>query len=164
MGAFVASQTPADGVFFKSIANSTSFISLLPADWLVALRSYLPLVENNAQAYGLYQAGELVAGGVVFLEELKESTSFEKEHAPYMFKACGPYIGFVWVLPERRGEQLGSLWFNELFKTFPNQGFWLSIEEAGLKTFYEKIGFKVFDTHIENGNFLEQILFYNPKQ
>jgi GNAT superfamily N-acetyltransferase len=148
---------------FKLIAQPKDYFNILPLDWIEILKFHGLLYKTYAQIYGLYEAQELIAGGIVFQELLPGSTTFEVAHSQVLFKEVGAYIGFVWVLPERRGEKLGSLWLKSLFKKFPKSSFWLSIEEKPLANFYHKLSFTVYKTHSEKGQFLEQILVYQPE-
>ena len=52
------------------------------------------------------------------------------------------YVGFIFVIEERRQQNLGSIWLDNLKKMYPNQKFWLTIEDLKLDTFYVKNGFK----------------------
>jgi len=148
---------------FKLITQPTDYFSILPLDWHEILKPRGLLNITHAQIYGLYEGQGLVAGGIVFHELLPGSTAFEVAHSQVLFKEAGAYIGFVWVLPERRGEKLGSQWLKSLFESFPRRSFWLSIEEESLANFYHKLRFTVFKTHSEKGQFQEQILVYHPE-
>ena len=58
--------------------------------------------------------------------------------------------------------QLGSKWLSLLKKQDVKQGFWLTIEEAGLKKFYEKNGFQTI-TESEDKENIEWLCVYEPE-
>lgn len=147
----------------KSVPNQLDFVCLLPLDWQEALAAEGNEIDHISKTLGLFRDFELIGGGMIFSSLLAGATDFEKFHADYLFKTFGNYIGFVWVRPEFRGMKLGRDWFLALFKHYPSSGFWLSIEEEGLLTFYTQLGFHSHAIHKEGKVFQEHILVYQPQ-
>lgn len=150
-------------IYINSVPNQLDFVQLLPLDWQEALAAEGKRLDNISQISGLFSDFELLGGGIVFSSLLAGATDFEKLHADYLFKTFGNYIGFVWIRPDFRGKRLGVEWFLALFKRHPSSGFWLSIEEESLLSFYTKLGFHSFAIHIDSTTFQEQILVYQPR-
>src|SRR5690606_13450182 len=88
------------------------------------------LLENNKP----------IAGGLVF-SECPPDMLYAEEEADYWCKNGYLYLGFIYVLEEKRGRNLGSLWLSHLKSKFLKQKYWLTIEDMGLHGFYSKNGF-----------------------
>lgn len=138
------------------------FFQMLPRDWEQIIRVIWDKVKATSTIYAIVEAGSIIAGGIVFTEKLPEMTQFElKKGQPYFDLGYG-YIGFLWVSENRRNEQLGSKWLSLLKQQDQKQGFWLTIEEAGLKKFYEKNGFKTIAESEDKEN-TEWLCVYEPE-
>ena len=72
------------------------------------------------------------------------------------------YIGFLWVIPEKRNQQLASKWLSKVHSLNTNQKYWLTIEEASLQNFYQKNGYKLLAESNTSQN-KECILTYRIK-
>lgn len=121
--------------------NSQDFFKILPQDWQEEITPAWLDYRNTASIYALMDAKLIVAGGIVFRKAPPNRTIFEIEKGEVYLDKGYYYIGFLFVHPDRRNEALGSGWLSALKNQFPKQGFWLTIEEEALKTFYMKNGF-----------------------
>lgn len=150
-------------VVFRSAQECPhDFFGILPEDWRLLIVPYWGVYKATSIIYVLERDNEVIAGGIVFTSASPDMTDFEKENAKIYFALGYLYIGFLWVSPAHRGERLGSTWLGRLKKQNKNQSFWLTIEEDGLKGFYEKNGFKcVAENSMEGG--AEWLLVYRPK-
>ena len=75
---------------------------------------------------------------------------------------CFHYIGFLFVDPKYRGKSLGSEWLTALKYQFPDQSYWLTIEDEGLRSFYENNGFKCVSKSKDKDN-PEWIFTFTPR-
>ena len=132
-----------DRVEFRVLKNEPDiFFRILPEEWQKTIGPIWEDCKDNACIYVLRNAAEIMAGGIVFSGETPNRTQFEIEKgAPYL--ALGYYyIGYLFVDSNYRNQSMGSKWLEAIKKKYPDRSFWLTIEEEGLRFFYEKNGFK----------------------
>jgi len=108
------------------------------------------LIENN----------RIIAGGLVFSKCPPDMLFYEKE-AKKWFDLNYLYLGFIFVEETQRNRHLGSLWLDKIKEKFPENGFWLSIEDENLHQFYDKNGFRKVAT-LSNDDSEESIYVYEP--
>jgi tRNA(Met) C34 N-acetyltransferase TmcA len=60
-----------------------------------------------------------------------------------------------------RGKRLGSDWLKLLIQDFPEQKYWLTVEEEELIQFYKKNHFKLIKS-LKNGEDTDWLLVYEP--
>jgi len=130
-------------VFSKYVGHPDTFIDMLPLDWQEALKSVWNKISGTSEIVVLKEEGAILAGGIIFKEMTADMQLF-KEEAEELLSSNSYYIGYLWVIEARRGENLGSLWLQYIQKQYANNSFWLTIEEEGLKQFYEKNGFSLY--------------------
>lgn len=118
------------------------FFDILPLDWQEIVVSQWEKYKSTASIYVFKELEELIAGGIVFEKGHPNMTPFEKSHN-YLYDENYFYIGFVWVIPEKRNQQLASKWLVKLKEENKKQKYWLTIEEESLTYFYKKNGFKL---------------------
>lgn len=118
------------------------FFELLPADWAIELAPYWPEYRGQAQIYGLVEAGQVIAGGVVFMTVTRDIMAYGTAAKGWLDRGYR-YIGFLFVAENRRKEGLGSRWLRELQARTPAQAYWLAIDDHGLLSFYQKLGFRL---------------------
>lgn len=123
---------------------------MLPLDWQEVLLPSWVAYKDSTKCYLLVESDEIVAGGLVF-SKCPPDMLYAKEEANAWFENGYLYLGFIYVLEERRGQNLGSLWLSELKNAFPKQKYWLTIEDLRLHDFYVKNGFKKVKTLNNNG-------------
>ena len=124
----------------------------------------MPYWQNYAEMaeiYTLEENGSIVAGGVIF-KGLSEDVKDFQDEAKYWLNLGYFYIGYVWVVKSKRGQNLGSQWIKELLKYHPQTNFWLTIEEEKLKNFYLKNGFRLIKK-LQKGDTMEWVLVYENK-
>ena len=130
-------------VSLRSAQNTPNdFFSILPEDWRCLIAPYWEGYKANSTIYVLENHKEIVGGGIVFASASPDMTHFEKTQGKVYFDLGYLYIGFLWVIPEYRGRELGSKWLSLLKEQNKNQSYWLTIEEENLKAFYKKNGFE----------------------
>lgn len=147
---------------FEAISHRhQEFFRMLPPDWEEIIAAAWHKVKVTSTIYAILEEGSIIAGGIVFKEKLPEMTPFELKNGQPLFELGYGYIGFLWVSENRRNEQLGSKWLSLLKNQDQKQGFWLTIEEEGLKRFYEKNGFKTIAESEDQEN-REWLCIYEP--
>ncbi|MEJ1222374.1 GNAT family N-acetyltransferase [Sediminicola sp. 1XM1-17] len=138
------------------------FFRMLPSDWEEIIAPAWNAVKDTSTLYGIVEEGTIIAGGIVFRERLPEMTEFELKIGQAYFDRGFGYIGFLWVAENRRNEQLGSKWLTLLKNQDQKQGFWLTIEDEGLKKFYQKNGFETIAASEDKEN-MEWLCVYEPE-
>lgn len=126
----------------ESTPDAKRFFSILPTDWQESIVPYWPRYQNTSQIFVLETSEEVVGGGIIFSTVSPDSWAYKEEAQEWLEKGY-LYIGFLWISDKHRGQQLGSLWLQEVFKKFRNQPFWLTIDEFQLSDFYIRNGFKL---------------------
>ncbi len=145
-------------VFKQLQENPQLFFQLLPKVWQKGIVPYWDTYSGKAEIYTLEEDGTIVAGGVVF-KDFSEDLKYFKEEAKYWLGLGYFYLGYIWVVKSKRGQNLGSKWLIELLKHHPNTNFWLTIEEEKLKNFYLKNGFRLIKK-LQKGKTTEWLLVY----
>lgn len=141
---------------FKEITICNPFFEMLPPDWQVNILPFWEVYKNSTKCYVLLENDEPIAGGLVFSECPPDMLN-TKEEADGWFKNGYLYLGFIYVLETKRGQNLGSLWLSHLKNKFPKQKYWLTIEDMGLHGFYIKNGFVKVKTISNEGQ--DEILY-----
>ncbi|MBU3822664.1 GNAT family N-acetyltransferase [Flavobacteriaceae bacterium XHP0103] len=126
---------------FKETIQYNQFFNILPLDWQETILPVWNNYKDTTKCYLLLDNEKPIAGGLVFYE-CPPDMLYAKEEAKVWFSKGYLYLGFVYVLQERRGQNLGSLWLSKLKDKFPQQKYWLTIEDLDLHSFYVKNGFK----------------------
>ena len=124
---------------------------MLPLDWQEVLLPSWAVYKDSTACYLLVESDEIVAGGLVF-SKCPPDMLYAKEEANAWFEKGYLYLGFIYVLERKRGQNLGSLWLSKLKAKFPKQNWWLTIEDLNLHGFYTKNGFKKIKTLHHNGS------------
>src|SRR5690554_5588589 len=122
--------------------NSQLYFEILPRDWREAIEPIWEDFRKDASIFVLRDKGEIIAGGIVFKGIPPNRTDFEVQSGEKYIKKGHHYIGFLYVVPHRRNEALGSRWLKTLKSRFPGQAYWLTIEDESLTPFYIKNGFE----------------------
>ncbi|MDX1365383.1 GNAT family N-acetyltransferase [Arenibacter latericius] len=141
--------------------NYDDFFKMLPHDWQEVICPVWDKYKYVSSIYVLKDGKDIVVGGIVFRTIPPNRTNFEIEIGEEFIAKGFHYIGFLFVHPERRNEALGSRWLDALKTQFPDQGYWLTIEEEALKTFYLKNGFICLTESTDREN-PEWIFIYDP--
>ncbi|MBI9040010.1 hypothetical protein [Lutibacter sp.] len=149
--------------FEKLKGNPNQFFDILPNDWKISIVPNWIFYKKTATIYVIKENNEIICGGIVFTEKLKEMTPFEISHA-YLFADGFNYLGYIWVAEHKRNLQLATTWLSYLKALNPNQKYWLTIEEEQLNYFYKKNGFKLFsESHNDFDNTIKEWIFtYTP--
>lgn len=128
-------------MIFKEITAYNQFFNILPIDWQESILPSWEIYEKTTKCYVLQENDKLIAGGLVF-SECPPDMLYAKEEADSWFENDYFYLGFIYVLEEKRGQNLGSIWLSNLKNINPKQKYWLTIEDLELHNFYTKNGFK----------------------
>jgi len=128
--------------FINVTDSPEQFFNILPEDWQVLIVPYWESYKDVAKIYVLKEDGEVVVGGLVFSKSLPDMSDFERSQQ-YLFSEGYLYLGFIWVPLDKRNKNLASQWLTLLKNQDPTQKYWLTIEEAWLKHFYEKNDFRL---------------------
>ena len=137
------------------------FFKILPKDWQDIIIPIWKDYKKSARIYVFKNDEELAAGGIVFNGPPPNMTDFEIVEGQKYVDSGFHYIGFLFVDLKYRNLALGSKWLMALKEEFPNQSYWLTIEEEGLKSFYEKNGFKCVSESKDSNN-REWIFIFQP--
>ncbi|WP_299522185.1 GNAT family N-acetyltransferase [uncultured Lutibacter sp.] len=146
--------------FINLNKSPKQFFDILPTDWQDIIVSEWDAYKKTATIYVLKDKNEIVAGGIVFLNSHPEMTDFEQSFQ-YLFSEGYLYIGYLWVIPQKRNQQLASKWLDKLKEENKNQKYWLTIEEESLSYFYKKNGFKLLKESTNSAS-KEWLLTYSP--
>ena len=141
---------------FEACTNFLSFFKILPQDWQEGIVPFWETYKETTKGYLLIDNNKIIAGGLVF-SAWPPDMLYAKDEAETWINKGYLYVGFIFVIEERRQQNLGSIWLDNLKKTYPNQKFWLTIEDLKLDAFYIKNGFKRIKTLNNNG--LEEVLY-----
>lgn len=147
--------------FIALESGAKEFFRIIPSDWQDIIVPIWDIYRENAIIYVLMDQGSIVAGGIVFEQDPPNMTDFELREGEKYRNAGFHYIGFLYVDPNRRNQALGTQWLNALKAKQPNQSYWLTIEEEGLQTFYEKNGFQCISQSKDPTN-KEWLFLYLP--
>lgn len=140
------------------LTNPKLFFNILPTDWQQLIVPYWENYKNTANIYVFKEKKNVIAGGIIFTKDHPHKNDFEKS-VDYLYKEDYHYIGYVWVIPTKRNQQLASKWLTELKLLNPLQKYWLTIEDEALKYFYKKNGFKLIKQSIAT-DLKEWLLIY----
>lgn len=144
-GSKAKSQEPkAKSVYFTDLSHDPQrFFEILPDDWQETIVPLWDEYKDATKIMALQQDdGKVVAGGLVF-STVSPDTLVYRQEAERWFAQGFLYFGFLWVREDQRGKGLGSLWLQDLHKHYPEQKFWLAIEELELCDFYIKNGYQL---------------------
>ena len=129
-------------IHFKDISDSAEkFINILPEDWQAQLHTIPKAIIKSSKTFILESDTGILAGGLIFSKILPEMAGYRDE-AVHWYTSNYLYIGYLWVPKEYRNLKMGSKWLSELKSRYPEQKFWLTIEDYNLKFFYEKNQFR----------------------
>ncbi|WP_318342902.1 GNAT family N-acetyltransferase [Flagellimonas baculiformis] len=132
----------------------------MPEEWRLDFFLYMESSMDRMELYAIMEQGHILGGGMLFKGLPPEMGIFEKEVEPFVENGH-LYIGFLFVVPAYRGQNLGSTWLECIKTLHGDKGFWLTVEEPGLIAFYEKNGFKWTATLIQ-GQICEELLIWEP--
>tara|TARA_R110001583_G_scaffold69109_2_gene196114 strand:+ start:4428 stop:4883 length:456 start_codon:yes stop_codon:yes gene_type:complete len=136
------------------------FFNILPQEWQEIIVPQWKNYKNTASIFVFKEKGELIAGGIIFEKSHPNMTDFEKEYQ-FFYEENYFYIGFVWVIPEKRNHQLATKWLTKIKEENKNQKYWLTVEDESLKYFYEKNAFKLV-AESKNSEAKEWIFTFKP--
>jgi len=142
-------------------SDGSNFFKILPNDWQDIIVPVWGNYKMDANIYVFKNDSEITVGGIVFKGAPPNMTDFEIGEGHKYVDSGFKYIGFLFVNPKYRNQALGSKWLRALIEEFPNESYWLTIEEVGLKSFYEKNSFKCVSESMDPNN-QEWIFTYQP--
>ncbi|MFG6686426.1 GNAT family N-acetyltransferase [Mariniflexile sp. HNIBRBA6329] len=137
-------------MIFKRCTEIADFFKILPEDWQEGIMPFWETYKKTTKCYVLIENNQIMAGGLVF-STCPPDMLYAVEEANSWFRKGYLYLGFIYVLEEKRGRNLGSLWLNELKKMHSKQNYWLTIEDLNLDTFYAKNGFNYVKSLYNDG-------------
>ena len=128
-------------MIFEVCKNVEAFFEVLPTDWKESLLPYWDDLKSATTCYVISENNKIFVGGLMFTVCPPDMLYAKTEAESWLNKGYN-YLGFIYVIEEKRHQNLGSLWLNNLKELLPNQKFWLTIEDERLDAFYVKNGFK----------------------
>lgn len=146
---------------FKQTTDYDTFFDLLPPDWQANIFPFWETYKRSTKCYVLLEDDKPIVGGLVF-SECPPDMLYAMEEATEWFQKGYLYLGFIYVLEDKRGQNFGSLWLSNLKNALPDQKYWLTIEDIGLHGFYSKNGFTRVKS-LFNDNQEEILYFYSKK-
>ncbi|MEN3322916.1 GNAT family N-acetyltransferase [Mariniflexile soesokkakense] len=141
---------------FKLCTEVSGFFKILPKDWQSGIVPFWESYKVTTKCYVLLENNQIIAGGLVFSTCPPDMLYAQNESNTWLHKGY-LYLGFIYVIKERRQQNLGSLWLNELKTMHPKQNYWLTIEDLRLDAFYVKNGFERIKPLNNNG--VEEVLY-----
>lgn len=129
--------------------DSSKFFDILPKDWQDEIVPFWTHYEDSSNIFVIEENDSIIGGGIIF-STTPPDVIYYKEEAQLWFENGYLYIGFLWVAEDKRNNNLGSFWLDELKKRHPDQKFWLLIEDERLHRFYQRNGFKLIKTIIND--------------
>jgi len=132
-------------VFAERTGEPGRFFRILPKEWRNGIAPHWVQYQDTSRIFTLEIGHKVVGGGITFLKPAPDTLTY-RHIAGQLFKNDRIYLGFLWIDPLYRGNDLGSYWIKNLRLKFPHKKFWLAIEDKGLLAFYQKNQFKI---HIE---------------
>uniref|UniRef100_UPI0040472D09 GNAT family N-acetyltransferase n=1 Tax=Mariniflexile sp. TaxID=1979402 RepID=UPI0040472D09 len=147
---------------FKTCNDYPEFFNILPKDWQEGILPFWQTYKMTTQGYLLVEKNQIIAGGLVF-SKCPPDMLYAESEANLWFDTGYLYVGFIYVIEERRQQNLGSVWLDHLKRMYPNQKYWLTIEDLKLDAFYIKNGFKRIKSLYNNG--VEEVVYnFEPIQ
>ncbi len=141
-------------MIFKVCTDTSEFFKILPKDWQDGIVPFWERYKETTKCYVLLDNNQIIAGGLVFSTCPPDMLYAEAESNTWLHKGY-QYLGFIFVIEERRQQNLGSLWLSELKAMHPKQSYWLTIEDLKLDAFYVKNGFQrrkyLYNNGVEEG-------------
>lgn len=146
---------------FEPCLNYEQFFKIIPKDWNEYILAFWNDFKSTTECYVLVENKEVIAGGLVF-SKCPPDMWYAINEANKWFEKGYLYLGFIFVLEEKRHQNLGSVWLNYLKTKFPNQKYWLTIEDLRLDRFYVKNDFKKVKS-LFNQDQEEWLYIFDPK-
>ena len=128
--------------FVDRTDDAGRFFATLPPDWQGDIVPRWPSYRGAARVFTFEGADDEVLGGGIVFDRVSPDTEAYRGVAEAWFAQGHRYVGFLWIAEHQRGRSLGSRWLAALRTLFPEQPFWLSVEDEGLVPFYERNGFR----------------------
>lgn len=135
---------------FKLLQNTADrFFEILPRDWQDEIVPFWTHYETSSKIFVIEENNRIIGGGIVFATTPPD-VIYYKEEAQHWFDNEYLYIGFLWIAEDKRNNNLGSFWLDELKMQNTKQKYWLLIEDERLHGFYQRNGFKLIKTIIND--------------
>jgi len=145
---------------FTGCNNCKEFIKILPTDWQESILPFWKSVKATTKGYLLVEDNKIIAGGLVF-SKCPPDMLYAVEEANKWLNKGYLYLGFIYVVEEKRHQNLGSVWLTNLKQKNPKQSYWLTIEDLKLDAFYTKNDFKKIKV-LFNDDQEEWLYVYEP--
>jgi GNAT superfamily N-acetyltransferase len=126
-----------------SSQHLADFCALVAQEWqedIAALEQ-----KFSFEIYLGIEKREVFAGLAVFTMAAPETEKYA-EIAAELFSQKMAYLGYLVVVPKYRGCGIGAQFLERFLGKFPQQSFWLAIEDPKLAQFYQRHGFQLFAT------------------
>ncbi|MER3374609.1 MAG: GNAT family N-acetyltransferase [Allomuricauda sp.] len=146
--------------FFKWQGVPDRFLEAMPENWWADFHFYQEHSKDCMELFVMTEQDKIVAGGIVMEGLPPDMKIFEKRVGPFIEKGY-LYIGFLFVVKEYRGQDIGSTWLRCIKGVYGANGFWLTVEEPGLIGFYKKNGFR-WEESLTQGQRSEELLIFEP--
>lgn len=146
---------------FEVCNDCRDFFKILPKDWQDSILPHWETIKETTKGYLLVENQKIIAGGLVFYK-CPPDMSYAFYEANEWINNGYLYLGFIYVIEERRHQNLGSIWLQNLKQIHPNQKYWLTIEDLKLDAFYSRNDFKKIKT-LFNENQEEWLYIFEPK-
>lgn len=126
---------------FEVCENCIDFFKILPKDWQESILPHWETIKETTKGYLLIEKQKIISGGLVF-SKCPPDMLYAIDEANKWINKGYLYVGFIFVIEERRHQNLGSIWLHNLKQMHPNQKYWLTIEDLKLDAFYTRNDFK----------------------
>ena len=105
---------------FEVCTDYLEFFKILPNDWQENVAPVWESIKETTRGYLLLDNDKIIAGGLVF-SKCPPDMLYAENEVDLWFNKGYLYLGFIYVIEERRQQNLGSIWLDNLKKIFPNQ-------------------------------------------
>jgi diamine N-acetyltransferase len=118
------------------------FFSILPVDWKDSIQPVWKDYLFSSDIIAVMYNKEIIAGGIIFSSVSPDMLENYKI-AEHWLNLGYKYLAYLFVTPKYQKLGIGTFWLKEIFKKFPSQKFFLTIEDYMLKDFYISNNFKL---------------------
>jgi diamine N-acetyltransferase len=132
-----------DDLKFAGLNNNPDlFFNILPDDWRESIQPVWKNYISTSEIMVVILNKEIIAGGIIF-SSVSPDILNNKNIAEQWLNRGYKYLAYLFVNTKYQKLGIGTFWLKEVFKKFPSQKFFLTIEDFILIDFYQSNNFKL---------------------